>query len=93
KPDACREAVARGRVVLRPYALTPIARRKIPKGDVFTTARLAAIMATKRVDGLIPVCHPLCLTHVAIDFATQVRNSRIIDVIADSGGRAGEVTA
>ena len=76
KPDTCREAVARGRVALQPRTLSLIARRKIPKGDVFTTARLDAIMAAKRVDGLVPLCHPLCLTHVAVDFVTHSRNNR-----------------
>lgn len=76
KPDTCREAIARGSIMLQPRTLSLITQRKIPKGDVFTTARLAGIMAAKRVGGLIPLCHPLPITHVAIDFVTHARSSR-----------------
>lgn len=83
KPDTRREAVARGRVSLRPRTLSLIARRKIPKGDVFTAARLAAIMAAKRVGDLIPLCHPLCLTHVAVDLAPHSgKNRAYVDIEA-----------
>lgn len=76
KPDTFREAVARGRVTLAPHTLSLITRDKIPKGNVFNTARLAGIMAAKRVDCVIPLCHSLCLTHISIGFETRVRNRR-----------------
>jgi len=76
KPDTFREAVARGQVTLATRTLSLITREKIPKGDVFATARLAGIMAAKRVDGLIPLCHPLCLTHISIGFETGIRSNR-----------------
>ena len=83
KPDTFREAVARGQVTLTPQALSLIARERIPKGNVFNTARLAGIMAAKRVDRLIPLCHSLCLTHISIGFETRVRNNRArIDIEA-----------
>jgi cyclic pyranopterin phosphate synthase len=83
KPDTFREAVAHGRVMLAPHTLSLIAREKIPKGNVFNTARLAGIMAAKSVDRLIPLCHSLCLTHISIGFETGVsRNRARVDIEA-----------
>ncbi len=69
KPDTPREAVAAGRVVMQPETLALIQSGGIPKGDVLSTARLAGIMAAKRTPDLIPLCHPLPLTHIAVEFA------------------------
>jgi cyclic pyranopterin phosphate synthase len=83
KPDTLREAVARGHVTLSPRTISLIAGGKIPKGNVLNTARIAGILAAKRVYHLIPLCHPLCLAHVSVDFETSVRNSRgRIDIAA-----------
>jgi cyclic pyranopterin monophosphate synthase len=68
KPDTLREAVARGSVFLSARTLSAIARGSLPKGDVLATARVAGIMAAKGAGRLIPLCHPLCLTHVSVDF-------------------------
>lgn len=68
KPDTVRTAVARGAVVLAQDTLSMIQKGEIPKGNVYTTARIAGIMAAKKVGELIPLCHPLCLTNVSIDF-------------------------
>ena len=62
-----REAVARGMVVMRPETLELIVSGGMPKGDVLAVARIAGIMAAKRAPDLIPLCHPLLLTHVAVD--------------------------
>src|SRR5437867_249848 len=59
-----REAVARGEVVMRPETLARIASGSLPKGDVLGVARLAGIMAAKRTADLVPLCHPLPLSHV-----------------------------
>lgn len=67
KPDTAREAVAVGRVVMRPETLERIASGRVPKGDVLAVARLAGIMAAKRTPDLIPLCHTLLLTHVGLD--------------------------
>ncbi len=72
-----REAVASGRVVMQPETLALIQSGGLPKGDVLATARLAGIMAAKRTHELIPLCHPLLLTHVAVDFAIQVEKSTV----------------
>jgi cyclic pyranopterin monophosphate synthase len=62
-----REAVARGAVLMRPETLQLIMAGGLPKGDVLAVARVAGIMAAKRAPDLIPLCHPLLLTHVAVD--------------------------
>jgi cyclic pyranopterin phosphate synthase len=67
KAETAREAVARGAVHVRPETLALIAARGIGKGDVLAVARLAGIMAAKRTADLIPLCHPLALTSVAVD--------------------------
>jgi cyclic pyranopterin monophosphate synthase len=61
-----REAVARGQVRLRATTLRQIAAGALPKGDVLAVARLAGIMAAKRTADLIPLCHPLPLSHVDV---------------------------
>ena len=67
KPDSERVAIARGQVVMRPETLALIQAGGIKKGDVFTVAQLAGVMAAKRTAELIPLCHPLVLTHIAVE--------------------------
>jgi cyclic pyranopterin monophosphate synthase len=62
-----REAIARGVVVMRPETLRLIVEGALPKGDVLAVARIAGIMAAKRTPEIIPLCHPLMLTHVSVD--------------------------
>src|SRR5678815_2893670 len=66
KPETAREAVADAQVRLGPAAIRAIRRKTVKKGDPLQTARLAGIMAAKRTAELIPLCHPLPLTHVDI---------------------------
>jgi cyclic pyranopterin phosphate synthase len=66
KAVTVREAVARGRVVMSRAALRQIRSRTVKKGDPLQTARLAGIMAAKQTSALIPLCHPLALTHVDV---------------------------
>jgi cyclic pyranopterin monophosphate synthase len=68
KPETEREAVAAGRVLLRPETLRLLRAGNLAKGDVIGTARVAGIMAAKRTAELIPLCHPLLLTHVSVEF-------------------------
>lgn len=67
KPVTAREAIATGRIAMSAEAATAIARGNAPKGDVLAAARIAGIMAAKKTAELIPLCHPLPLTRVAID--------------------------
>ena len=69
KPDTRREAVARGRITMQPATLALILSGGVPKGDVLATARIAGIMAAKRTAELIPLCHPLSLSSVAVELA------------------------
>lgn len=68
KGDTERVAVARGVVLMQPHTLELISAGQMAKGDVLATARVAGIMAAKRTFTLIPLCHPLLLTHVGVDF-------------------------
>jgi cyclic pyranopterin phosphate synthase len=67
KEVTTREATARGRVLMRTETLALIVEGNVPKGDVLATARIAGIMAAKRTHELIPLCHPLPLSGIAVD--------------------------
>ena len=67
KPQSRRRAVARGAVLMAPATASRL--QQLPKGDALATAKLAGIMAAKRTSELIPLCHPLPLTHVAVELA------------------------
>lgn len=76
KPDQRRVAVARGEIRLLPATLRRLRRRALPKGDVLATAQIAGIQAAKRTSDLIPLCHPLPLSSVDLDFA--VKQDRVV---------------
>lgn len=78
KADTERVAVARGEVRMKPATLRLIVEGEAPKGDVLTTAQVAGIMAAKRTHTLIPLCHPLPLTKVDVEFAIDRETSRIV---------------
>jgi cyclic pyranopterin phosphate synthase len=75
KPAQRRRAVAVGRVICAPATLRVLKRQALPKGDVLTVAQIAGIQAAKRTADLIPLCHPLAVTHVAVSF--RLRRNRI----------------
>ena len=66
KPDSERTAIARGAVLMQPETLQLIIEGNVKKGDVLTTAEIAGTMAAKRTSDLIPMCHPLLLTHISV---------------------------
>jgi cyclic pyranopterin phosphate synthase len=66
KPETERVAIAKGEVHMQPATLGLIAEQELAKGDVLTTAQLAGIMGAKQTASLIPLCHPLALTHVDV---------------------------
>jgi cyclic pyranopterin phosphate synthase len=78
KEDSEREAVARGEVHMRADTLRLIAEEGLPKGDVLTTAQLAGIMAAKRTSEIIPLCHPLLLNGIDVDFEIDEAASRVV---------------
>jgi cyclic pyranopterin phosphate synthase len=77
KAVTTREALARGEITMSSAALTLIRRGKVAKGDPLQTARLAGIMAAKQTASLIPLCHPLPLTHVGVELTPTRRGYRI----------------
>jgi cyclic pyranopterin phosphate synthase len=98
KSVTAREAVARGEVTMRPATLAAIAAGTMPKGDVLAVARLAGIMAAKRTADLIPLCHPLPLSHVAVELvpdstASRVRIEATVRVEARTGVEMEALTA
>ncbi len=68
KENTQREAVARGRILMKPETLALIQNEGIAKGDVLAVAQVAGVMAAKRTHELVPMCHPLMLTHVSLTF-------------------------
>jgi len=77
KPVTDREATAKGHVTIQPETLRLIKEGLMKKGDVLTIAQLAGIMGAKRTSELIPLCHPLPLNQVSVDFELDESNSRI----------------
>ena len=71
KPVQRRRAVAEGRLVCAPATIRALKKNALPKGDVLTVAQIAGIQAAKRTSELIPLCHPLALNHVAINFKVR----------------------
>ena len=76
KPTQQREAVARGEINLQPATIQKIQANEIAKGNVLATARLAGIMAAKKTGDLIPLCHPLGISHCEVNF--ELAADRII---------------
>ena len=77
KTETLREAVVRGSVFMNSKTFESIMSGKIQKGDVFAVAKVAGIMAAKRTCEIIPMCHPLSLSHVEINFYPIKKESRI----------------
>lgn len=90
KPDSFRVARATGRIGMLPATLALIESHEAGKGDVLGIARIAAIQAAKRTSELIPLCHPLPLTRVAIEFMVDRHTSSIeIQATAETVGKTG----
>ena len=90
KPDSERVAVAEGRVTMRPETLTLIRDGALKKGDALTVARLAGIMAAKRTAELIPLCHPIALTHLDVTLRLDEAQSCVwIQATARTVGKTG----
>jgi cyclic pyranopterin phosphate synthase len=90
KTETRRVAVATGRIVMQPATFAMIRSGSAKKGDVIGIARIAAIQASKRTSELIPLCHPIPLTRVAVDFEADATESAITcTVTAETVGRTG----
>lgn len=77
KKETKREAVAEGKVRLSPSTYKLVREGYGPKGDIFTVAKIAGIMAAKKTHELIPLCHPLAITHVDVDYLFDDSKSTI----------------
>jgi cyclic pyranopterin monophosphate synthase len=88
KPETVREAVARGHITVGRAALAQIRARRVAKGNPLQAARLAGIMAAKRTSDLIPLCHPLPLSHAQIDIV-RARGGYRIEARARTTARTG----
>ena len=93
KPVTTREAVAAGRITMSPHAAAAIREGSVKKGDVLATARIAGIMAAKKTAELIPLCHPLALTRVALDLAPDETGITVTATAATEGQTGVEMEA
>lgn len=90
KPETSRTAVAAGRVLMEKETLERIMDVKVKKGNVLETARIAGIMAAKKTPDLIPMCHPLNITHARIDFSFDVKKAAVdIEASVSLTGKTG----
>lgn len=98
KPATHRIAVAEGRITMQPATLAIIQSGTAKKGDVLGIARIAGIMAAKKTSDLIPLCHPLALTRVAVDFellpeTSSVRCLATVETVGPTGVEMEALTA
>jgi len=98
KAATAREAVAQGVVTMQPETFDLIGDQKVEKGNVLEAARIAGIMAAKRTAELIPMCHPLSITHVKVDFFPQpdthsIRIEAVVRVVGQTGVEMEALTA
>jgi cyclic pyranopterin phosphate synthase len=90
KPVTKRTAIASGRVLMKAQTLERIVNKEIEKGDVLGVARVAGIMAAKRTGEIIPMCHPLAIDSVEIQFRPDGRRSEVqIEARVKSTGKTG----
>ena len=88
KPVQHRRAVATGKLICAPATIRALKKNALPKGDVLTVAQIAGIQAAKRTSELIPLCHPLALSHVEVSF--KVRRGAIeISCTAETSSQTG----
>ena len=90
KEVTSRVAAARGAIRMHPETLELILKGKVEKGDVFSVARVAGIMAAKKTPDLIPMCHPLAITSVKVDLTPAENPTRVeIEAIVRVSGKTG----
>ena len=90
KPDTEREAVAKCRVRMKVSTLDRLKRGEIPKGDVLAVAQLAGIMAAKQTPHIIPLCHPVLIGDIKVEFSLDEENSAVeITTTVKSIGKTG----
>jgi cyclic pyranopterin phosphate synthase len=93
KPEQQRIATAMGRLTCSPKTIKLLRAQALPKGDVLTVAKIAGIQAAKNTAQLIPLCHPLALSHVDVEFAVEKDGIRIRATAALTGKTGVEMEA
>ena len=93
KAETARVAIASGRIRMSREALAAIGEGNVPKGDVLAAARIAGIMAAKKTAELIPLCHPLALDSVGVDFAFEEDGVRATSTASLTGRTGVEMEA
>lgn len=93
KPDSAREAIAEGFIAMVPEVIAAIRAGDIKKGDVLGAARVAGIMAAKRTSDLIPLCHPLSIDGITLDFYYVDIGIRVEAKVRTSGKTGVEMEA
>jgi cyclic pyranopterin phosphate synthase len=93
KADTAREAVAEGRITMSAEALAAIRAGNMKKGDVLGTARIAGILAAKKTSDLIPLCHPLLLSKISVEFSYETSAIRVEARVRLSGPTGVEMEA
>jgi len=90
KPDTEREAVAKGTIKMQAATFKLLREGALPKGDVLAAAQVAGIMAAKQTPNLLPLCHPLLLSEVKVDFDLDARNKAVnITATVKNTGKTG----
>jgi cyclic pyranopterin phosphate synthase len=89
KSPTVREAIARGKVLMKPTTLSQVKDTSLKKGDVLAVARVAGIMAAKKVPDIIPLCHTIPIDRITIDFDLSTKNGIGITATARNTGKTG----
>ena len=93
KKESKREATATGSIILSKMALNEIKKEKISKGNVLNTARIAGIMAAKQTSDLIPLCHPIPIESIKIDFDIEENNINVTAIVSTTNKTGVEMEA
>ena len=93
KKESKRKATATGTIILSKKAINEIKKEKISKGNVLNTARIAGIMAAKKTSDLIPLCHPIPVEAIKIDFDIEDNNINVLAIVSTSSKTGVEMEA
>ena len=93
KKESKRKATATGTIILSKKALNEIKKEKISKGNVLNTARIAGIMAAKKTSDLIPLCHPIPVEAIKIDFDIEDNNINVLAIVSTTNKTGVEMEA
>ena len=93
KKESKRKATATGTIILSKKAINEIKKEKISKGNVLNTARIAGIMAAKKTSDLIPLCHPIPIEAIKIDFDIEDNNINVLAIVSTTNKTGVEMEA